>query len=192
MISAVNISLKSLCVGTDRHDSLPIINGEFGVDALTQLPDDLLFLTDKMTMATSLECRVPLLDHDLVELASRIPGRVKVAGGGLKHLMKKALEDALPKEILDRPKRGFGAPMGAWLKTELFPLVSSVLSRDSIEARGYLRYEPIRRLIDSHRANRIDGTDRLLSLLNFELWCRIFLDRATAQDVADQLRETMA
>jgi asparagine synthase (glutamine-hydrolysing) len=168
------------------------LNRMFGVDALTQLPDDLLLLTDKMTMATSLECRVPLLDHDLVELASRIPTRVKVAGGELKHLMKKSLEGVLPKEILHRSKRGFGAPMGAWLKGELFPLITSVLSRESIEARGYLRYEPIRRLIDGHRANRVDGTDRLLSLLNFELWCRIFLDRAAPEDVADQLRETAA
>jgi len=164
----------------------------FCVDALTQLPDDLLLLTDKMTMATSLECRVPLLDHELVELAARIPAKVKVAGGELKHLMKKTLEGILPREILYRSKRGFGAPMGAWLKAELFPLVESLLSRESIEARGLLRYEPIRKLIDDHRANRIDGTDRLLALLNLEVWCRVFLDRLAPQDVADHLREAVA
>lgn len=167
------------------------LNRMFTVDALTQLPDDLLLLTDKMTMATSLECRVPLLDHELVELASQIPGRVKVAGGELKHLMKRALDGVLPKDILHRTKRGFGAPMGAWMKSELLALVESLLSRESVESRGFLRHEPIRRLIENHRTNRVDGTDRLLSLINFELWCRIFLDRLEPQDVAERLREAV-
>jgi len=167
------------------------LNRMFTVDALTQLPDDLLLLTDKMTMATSLECRVPLLDHELVELASQIPSRVKVAGGELKHLMKRALDGVLPKDILHRTKRGFGAPMGAWMKAELFPVVESVLSRETVESRGFLRYEPIRRLIENHRTNRVDGTDRLLSLINFELWCRIFLDRLEPHDVAERLREAV-
>ncbi|MCL4797985.1 MAG: asparagine synthase (glutamine-hydrolyzing) [Burkholderiales bacterium] len=164
----------------------------FAVDARTQLPDDLLLLTDKMTMATSLECRVPLLDHELVELAARIPGGVKVAGGELKHLMKKALDGVLPPEILNRAKRGFGAPMGAWLKSELLELLESALSRESVESRGFLRHAPIRRLIDDHRANRVDGTDRLLALLNFEIWCRVYLDGRASQDVAGELREAVA
>jgi len=168
------------------------INRMFAVDALTQLPDDLLLLTDKMTMASSLECRVPLLDHELVELAAGIPGGVKIAGGTLKHLMKKALVGVLPPEVLNRPKRGFGAPMGAWLKAELLDLLESALSRESIEARGFLRYAPVRRLIDDHRTNRIDGTDRLLALLNFEIWCRVYLDGRASQDVSGELKEAVA
>lgn len=164
----------------------------FAVDALTQLPDDLLLLTDKMTMATSLECRVPLLDHELVELAARIPARIKVAGGELKALMKQALADVLPREILYRGKRGFGAPMGAWLKGALATLLASALSRESIERRGLLRYEPIAELIAAHRASRIDGTDRLLALLNLEIWCRVYLDRRSSADVADELKEAVA
>jgi len=164
----------------------------FAVDARTQLPDDLLLLTDKMTMASSLECRVPLLDHELVELASRIPADVKVARGELKSLMKKALADVLPREILDRPKRGFGAPMGAWLKGALSELLESALSRESIEARGLLRHEPVARLIEDHRANRVDGTDRLLALLNLEIWCRVYLDQRSSSDVADELEEAVA
>ncbi len=103
----------------------------------TQLPDDLLMLTDKMSMAVSLECRVPLLDHELVELAARMPGGVKMRGGRLKHVMKKALGGVLPPEILDRKKRGFGTPMGAWLKGELAPLLTraAVAPRRS-SARG--------------------------------------------------------
>jgi asparagine synthase (glutamine-hydrolysing) len=164
----------------------------FAVDARTQLPDDLLLLTDKMTMASSLECRVPLLDHELVELAAQIPAGVKVAGGELKALMKKALADVLPKEILHRPKRGFGAPMGAWLKGELSEMLDSALSRESIEARGLLNHAPVARLIEDHRASRIDGTDRLLALLNLEIWCRVYLDQRSSNDVADELEEAVA
>src|SRR5213076_1843442 len=109
----------------DNADSSDPLNRMLVVDAETQLPDDLLMLTDKMTMATSLECRVPLLDHELVELAAQIPASIKVAGGELKALMKKALADVLPAEVLHRPKRGFGAPMGAWMKGALAELVDS-------------------------------------------------------------------
>src|SRR5262249_54110242 len=104
------------------------LNRMFVVDAATQLPDDLLMLTDKMSMAVSLECRVPLLDHELVELAARIPEDIKVRGGRLKHVMKAALSKTLPDDILERQKRGFGTPMGAWLKGDLAPLLREMLS----------------------------------------------------------------
>jgi asparagine synthase (glutamine-hydrolysing) len=164
----------------------------FAVDAHTQLPDDILMLTDKMTMAASLECRVPLLDHELVELAAKIPANVKVAGGELKSLMKKALADVLPREVLHRPKRGFGAPMGAWLKGALSGMLESALSRESVESRGLLNYAPVARLISDHRSNRVDGTDKLLALLNLEVWCRVYLDGRTPNDVADELEAAVA
>ncbi|HSB22746.1 MAG TPA: asparagine synthase (glutamine-hydrolyzing) [Burkholderiaceae bacterium] len=164
----------------------------FAVDASTQLPDDLLLLTDKMTMASSLECRVPLLDHELVELAAQIPASVKVAGGELKALMKKALADVLPREVLYRPKRGFGAPMGAWLKGALSEMLGSALSPQSLERRGLLNAQPVARLIEDHQANRVDGTDKLLALLNFEVWCRVYLDGRASSDVADELEEAVA
>ena len=164
----------------------------FAVDARTQLPDDLLMLTDKMTMASSLECRVPLLDHELVELAAQIPAHVKVAGGELKSVLKKALADVLPREVLYRPKRGFGAPMGAWMKGALADMLDGALSQRSIESRGLLHHAPIARLIADHRANRIDGTDQLLALLNLEIWCRVYLDGRSSNDVADELEEAVA
>jgi asparagine synthase (glutamine-hydrolysing) len=172
-----------------RATSSDPLNRMLVVDAETQLPDDLLMLTDRMTMATSLECRVPLLDHELVELAARIPSRLKIRGGELKHLMKRALADLLPREILDRGKRGFGMPMGAWMKRELAPMLASVLSPTAIHARGIFRSQPVQRLIADHSANRIDGSDRLLALLNLEVWSRVYLDRRAPDDVALELRE---
>ena len=168
------------------------INRMLTVDAATQLPDDLLLLTDRMSMAVSLECRVPLLDHELVELAARIPERTKVRDGRLKHVMKEALSDLLPRDILDRKKRGFGAPMGAWLKRELAPVMKEVLSAEAIERRGLFRAAPIAELIAAHEANRVDGTDRLLALLNFEIWARIYLDGRSPSDVTDELKAAVA
>jgi asparagine synthase (glutamine-hydrolysing) len=94
--------------------------------------------------------------------------------------------------VLYRAKRGFGAPMGAWLKAELAPLLDSALSRAAIERRGLLAYAPVARLIEAHRANRIDGTDRLLALLNLEIWCRVYLDRRSSADVAEEMAEAAA
>jgi len=164
----------------------------FAVDVHTQLPDDLLMLTDKMTMAASLECRVPLLDHELVELAAQIPAPTKVAGGELKSLMKKALADVLPQQVLHRPKRGFGAPMGAWLKGALAEMLDGALSERALRARGLLRHEPVAELIAAHRANRVDGTDKLLALLNLDVWCRVVLDQRSSADVAEELAEAVA
>lgn len=159
------------------------------VDLLTQLPDDLLLLTDKMTMATSLECRVPLLDHELVELAARIPANRRIRGGRLKYMMKKALRGVLSDEILRRPKRGFGAPMGAWIKKQLEPVMRSLLSKDAIERRGMLHWRSVSEAVEEHRTNRADHTDHLLSLMNLEIWCRLFLDGETHEDIAQELSQ---
>jgi len=164
------------------------LNRMLCVDADTQLPDDLLLLTDKMSMAVSLECRVPLLDHELVELAAAMPEDVKIRGGRLKHAMKAALADVLPQSILDRKKRGFGTPMGAWLKGDLAPVLRDVLSPDAVAARGFFRPAEVTRLIAAHEGNHEDGTDRLLTLMNLEIWARVYLDRRTPADVADELK----
>ena len=157
------------------------------VDLLTQLPNDLLMLTDKMTMAASIECRVPLLNHRLVETCSRIPAALRIRNGRLKHLLKLALKDVLPRDILERPKRGFGAPMGAWLKTELAPLAGSLLSRDSIAKRGWFDAGKVETLLAQHRDSREDHTDHLICLINLEVWARLFLDRRSPADVSDEL-----
>ncbi len=168
------------------------LNRMFAVDAETQLPDDLLMLTDKMSMAVSLECRVPLLDHQLVELAAAMPAAIKVRGGRLKHVMKAALADLLPDDILNRKKRGFGTPMGAWLKRELAPLLRRLLAPDVVSARGLFRQPVVDQLMADHEANRIDGTDALLALMNLEIWSRIYLDNRDPADVAAELKSYLA
>jgi len=164
------------------------LNRMLAVDAETQLPDDLLLLTDKMSMAVSLECRVPLLDHELVEMAARIPARHKVKGGRLKHLMKAALTPTLPDDILYRAKRGFGTPMGAWLKKELLAVVRELLSAETVRRRGLFDPAAVSALLADHEAQRSDGTDALLALLNLEVWSRVYLDGQAPGALADELR----
>jgi len=168
------------------------LNRLLAVDAQTQLPDDLLVLTDKMSMAVSLECRVPLLDHELVEMAAAMPASIKLRGGHLKHVMKAALAPMLPDGILHRKKRGFGTPMGAWLKKELAPVLKALLSPAAVRARGLFNAATVQSLMDDHSANRSDGTDALLALMNLEIWSRVYLDRRGPADVADELKHHVA
>lgn len=164
------------------------LNRLLAVDLETQLPDDLLLLTDKMSMAVSLECRVPLLDEPLVDLAAAMPASLKVAGGRLKHVLKKALTPTLPDDILYRKKRGFGTPMGAWLKKELAPVLRGLLAPEVVRRRGLFDPAVVAALVADHEAQRSDGTDALLALMNLEVWSRLYLDGRSASDLADELR----
>jgi asparagine synthase (glutamine-hydrolysing) len=146
------------------------------VDIKTSLPDDLLLLTDKMTMAASIECRAPLLDHELIELTARMPARLKVNGFTLKYLFKRAASKWLPPEIVHRSKRGFGAPVGSWFRNQLKPLIEDCLHPDQVSKRGFFDPTTVARIIAWHRDRAADHTDHLLALTSFELWCRIFLD----------------
>ena len=146
------------------------------VDLKTSLADDLLALTDRMSMASSLECRAPLVDYELVEMAARMPANLKVRGLTMKYLLKKVLEPLVPREILHRKKRGFGAPMGAWLRRDLESLVGDTLGESQVKRRGFFDPAVVNEIIAAHRSQTSDHTDHLLALINLELWSRIYLD----------------
>ena len=160
----------------------------FRIDWQTQLAENLLLLTDKMSMAVSLECRVPFLDHRLVELASQIPARHKLPNGRLKGLLKDSLKGVLPDSIINRRKRGFGAPVGVWFKQELMPLRSELLGRRRSESRtpGSERVENI---CSDHDRGREDYTDSDSRMMNLEIWSRLFLDGQSHEDVSGELAE---
>jgi asparagine synthase (glutamine-hydrolysing) len=158
------------------------------VDLQTQLPDDLLMLTDRMSMATSLECRVPLLDDRLVELASSMPAALKVNGTRLKFALKQALRGVLPDDIIDRQKRGFGAPIGGWFKSELTGFLDAILSENCIRERGLFDWNKVAAIKAAHRENREDYTDHLLSMMNLEIWSRMYLDGDAPESVTESFR----
>ena len=159
-----------------RRTDSDSLNRIIYADLKTSLADDLLAMTDRMSMAASIECRAPLVDFELVELASRMPSSLKVRGFTLKYLMKKVVAPWLPREILSRKKRGFGAPMGAWLRKDLHATVSDLLSEEQVRRRGLFHWPVIERILAAHREQRRDHTDHLFALIALETWCRIFLD----------------
>jgi asparagine synthase (glutamine-hydrolysing) len=147
------------------------------MDLKSYLPNDILTKVDRMSMAHSIEARVPLLDHKLVEFAATIPPELKLRGKTTKYIFKKALEGILPREILDRPKRGFAIPLGRWFRGQLSMYVRDLLlSRKSLD-RGLFRKSYIERLIRMNdRGRSLDL--QLWTLITFELWCRRFIDES--------------
>ena len=145
------------------------------MDTKGYLPNDILTKVDRMSMANSIEARVPLLDHKFVEFAATIPPEMKLKGKTTKYIFKKAMEGILPNEILYRPKRGFAIPLGRWFQGQLGLYVRDLLlSRKSLE-RGLFRKSYIERLIEMNdRGRSLDL--QLWTLITFELWCRRFID----------------
>lgn len=154
------------------------VNQMLYVDLKTFLPCLNLTYTDKTSMASSTEVRVPLLDHDLVELAARIPPALKLKGLAGKYILKRAAEAWLPREIIDRKKAGFSAPVRAWLVRDLRDMVEDLLSEPNIRRRGYFDYGFVRRLIDDNLSGREDNSLKIFQLLTLELWHRAFIDAA--------------
>lgn len=144
-------------------------------DVMTYLPGDLLVKVDRMAMAHGLETRCPFLDHKLMEYAASLPGNFKLRGVTLKYLLKRAALTLLPREVIFRPKQGFGVPLSQWFREELRPLLERTLGVSLLAADGYLRQEAISELVAEHVAGRANHGYRLWVLLVLELWYRIFL-----------------
>lgn len=137
---------------------------------------ELLMKQDNMSMAASIESRVPFLDHVLVEFATRIPREVQIQGLAGKRILKKAMEDLLPHDIIYRPKLGFPTPWSGWLAGPRLETIRAMLVEPRSMERGYFRREAIEKLFDEHRAKHRDNYDRIWRLLNLELWHRVCLE----------------
>jgi asparagine synthase (glutamine-hydrolysing) len=159
------------------------------VDFETYLPDDVLTKVDRMSMAHSIEARVPLLDNEVVELAASLPAHMKIRGLVRKHALKAVARTLLPPAILERPKQGFGVPLGVWFRGHLRELFGDVLRSASTRQRAYFDRSFVDRMVDEHLAGRRDHTMRLWQLVMFELWHRQYLDRP-AQPAATRTPRT--
>lgn len=147
------------------------------LDSKTYLPGDILTKVDRMTMASSLEARSPLLDHELIEYVTRIPSSMKLKGSETKHIFKKAISGFVPQEILYREKQGFGVPIGDWINTQLKDrIVGDLSDRRTIE-RGYFDTNYIKLIIDEHARGRRDHSNPLWTLWMLELWHRRYVDQ---------------
>jgi asparagine synthase (glutamine-hydrolysing) len=144
------------------------------IDTKTWLPDDLLIKADKMTMANSLELRVPLLDHRVLEFAAALPADYKVRGFSLKHILKRALSKRVPRAILKRKKAGFPVPYDSWMRGDLKGWLDGILLDRETSARGYFRKSTVEKLL-SENASSGRYSKELFSLVVLELWHRQFL-----------------
>jgi asparagine synthase (glutamine-hydrolysing) len=145
-------------------------SGELYLDLKTYLVDDILVKVDRMSMATSLEARVPLLDHNLAEFMFLLPGKLKLKSMTTKWLLKKTMERLLPKENIYRSKEGFSIPMKHWLRTELKDLLLDSLDEKKIREEGLFNFQYIEKMVNAHLEGRENYSHQLWALLVFEIW----------------------
>ena len=162
-----------------RLGGLPLEAQMMAFDFESYLPDDCLTKVDRMSSAHSIESRVPLLDHHVAEFAASLPVGMKIRGDRRKHLLKQLAFRYVPRDLLDRPKQGFGVPIGHWFRGSLRETFGDVLGSPAARQRGYFNYGFVDRVLQEHLAGRRDHSLRLWQLLVFELWHRQYVD-ATA------------
>ncbi|HVX14898.1 MAG TPA: asparagine synthase (glutamine-hydrolyzing) [Pirellulales bacterium] len=149
-------------------------------DLVTYLPCDLMTKVDIASMANSLECRAPFLDHHLVELAAAMPIGLKYRRGRGKRILIETFSDLLPATVRRRAKMGFGVPLGHWFRHELKDFTRDVLLDERALSRGYFRPDAIRQVVEDHQTGRYDHSYRLWALMVLELWQREWLDAKVA------------
>jgi asparagine synthase (glutamine-hydrolysing) len=157
-----------------RTKDMSLLDGLLYADIKTYL-HELLMKQDQMSMATSLESRVPFLDHKLVEFTARMPDSMKLRGATTKYVLREAMKGVLPEKILTRSKMGFPVPIGAWFRGPFKSMIEEYVLSDRALSRGIFAPDFVRQIVSLHQAGE-DHAERLWSLLNFEIWQRQFFD----------------
>jgi asparagine synthase (glutamine-hydrolysing) len=148
----------------------PLLSRLMQVDQKTYLPDAMLHKVDRASMAVSLEVRVPLLDHRVVEYTSKIPDSLKYKRGVAKYLLKRLLNRYVPNRLFERPKMGFGVPIGRWLQDELKELLLTYLSPERLKVEGFFDHALVEEKVKEHLSGQVDHKYRLWSLLMWQMW----------------------
>jgi asparagine synthase (glutamine-hydrolysing) len=170
---------RSLARHFDGLDDLPFGSQMMKFDFRTYLPEDVLVKVDRMSMAHSIESRVPLLDNHVIDFAATLPLRTKIQNGNRKVLLKQVAARILPPEIINRRKQGFGVPVGVWFRGSLRDTFSDVLRSQRARERGYFNQRFIDRLLAEHLAGTRDHSMRLWQLVVLELWHQAYIDEPT-------------
>jgi asparagine synthase (glutamine-hydrolysing) len=162
--------VAAIAADADRAGARDELDRLIYQDLRLRLPELLLMRVDKLTMANSVEARVPFLDHELVELAMAIPPEDKIRGDEGKHVLKRAVSDLLPEEVVWRPKQGFATPVERWFRGELASQLERRLERSALIELGYLDRAAIRQILAIHREGRADRSFQLWNILNLSTW----------------------
>jgi asparagine synthase (glutamine-hydrolysing) len=150
-------------------------------DFETQLPEEFLAMTDRFSMAHHVEARTPFLDNDVIDLASHIPPSLRLGRGAYKQLLREAIGDLLPLELIDAPKQGFVIPLKMWLRDQLRPLVEQLLGRDRLALQGIFKSEFYDWAVRPHLDGRADNTALVWGALMFQLWYQSYIESSSSQ-----------
>jgi asparagine synthase (glutamine-hydrolysing) len=160
-------------------------------DAKIWLPDDLLMKADKMTMANGMELRVPFLDHTLVEFAATLPDAMKLGWRRGKSLLRQALDGVVPPEIIYRSKKGFPVPTRPWLRGQLRETAREALLASGAACAGYMDRRVLKEIVEQNESGQADRQQEMWTLLVFEFWHKVFVEKRFAPPSRDEVLETV-
>jgi len=178
-------SLDKILVHFESSNVEHLVDRMLYTDLMTRMPDHLLVVVDRMTMAHSLESRAPLIDYKVVEYAASIPAELKLKGCRLKYLLRKLAARYLPRQLIHRKKVGFGFPLGIWMRTELKTFLKNLFEQSRFVELGIFDRKYMHQVLEEHISGKADHNYRLWVLINLEIWYRLYFENETV----DSMRE---
>ncbi|MDB4349925.1 asparagine synthase C-terminal domain-containing protein, partial [Omnitrophica bacterium] len=166
----------------DSSDAADPVEKVINADIMSILPEDYIVKAERANMASSLEARSPFLDHKVMEFAASLPIEYKLKGligAKRKYILRKTFKDKIPDSVLNRHKRGFTMPVGEWFRKELKDFIRDVLLDKRSSERDLFSRDYLERLLDEHQGGRNDHVHKLWSILSFEMWHRIFIEKSS-------------
>ena len=176
----------------DAENATDLVDRMLYTDLMTRMPDHLLTLGDRMSMAHSLEMRPVLVDYKLVEFAARLPANFKLHGRELKYLLKKVASRYLPQELINREKQGFSFPIARWLRSDLREYTRRLFTQSRFVELGLFDGGYMSRLLEEHLGGAVDHNYRLWILINLEIWYRLYFEDNSVGDLQDFTEELLA
>ena len=176
----------------DADNANDLVDKMLYTDLMTRMPDHLLTIADRMTMAHSIESRAPLIDHKLVEYAASIPAYYKLKGNKIKYILRKVAARYLPDELVYRKKQGFGFPIAQWIRSDLSGFLQKLFAESRFVELGIFEQKYMQELLDEHLSGKVDHNFRLWILLNLELWYRIYFENQSMDEMREYTDQLMA
>jgi asparagine synthase (glutamine-hydrolysing) len=181
-------SVDKILTHFDAANSEELVDRMLHTDLMTRVPDHNLVIGDRMSMAHSLEVRAPFVDYQVVEFAARLPGKLKLKSGRLKYILRQVAARYIPREVVKKPKQGFGFPLGAWMRADLAGVLKQLLSHSRLAELDIFRQQEIDKIVSEHIGGKIDHSYRLWILLNLEVLQRLYFEGSTIDSTAEMLQ----
>jgi len=183
-----NASVDKILTHFNATNSDELVDRMLHTDLMTRVPDHNLVIGDRMSMAHSLEVRAPFVDYQVVEFAARLPANLKLKNGRLKYILRQVAARYIPREVVKKPKQGFGFPLGAWMRTDLAGVLKHLLGNSRFAELGIFRQDQINSIMAEHIDGKADHSYRLWILLNLEILQRLYFEGATIDSTAAMLQ----